>query len=65
FEFFRQHGRKPSEKGSLGLGLFIAREIVSAHAGTLCLEAGSDETVFTVHLPRAPYQQYRAQPEVH
>jgi signal transduction histidine kinase/CRP-like cAMP-binding protein len=39
---------------SLGLGLFIAREIVLAHQGTIKV-ASSDEdgTVFTVRLPRA------------
>ncbi|HEX3982817.1 MAG TPA: sensor histidine kinase [Acidisoma sp.] len=42
-----------SLSGGLGLGLFIVREIVSAHAGTIevvsSLEAG---TTFTVRLPR-------------
>jgi signal transduction histidine kinase len=38
---------------SLGLGLFIAREIVTAHGGSLRVESsGLDGTVFTVELPR-------------
>ena len=39
--------------GSLGLGLYIAERIVSAHDGRI--EVTSDEergTTFTVHLPR-------------
>jgi signal transduction histidine kinase len=39
--------------GSIGLGLYIAREIVTAHGGTIdvmsSVEAG---TTFTVRLPR-------------
>lgn len=38
---------------SLGLGLFIAREIVMAHGGKLGVESSEPEgTVFTVELPR-------------
>ena len=38
---------------SLGLGLFIAREIVMGHGGTLQVESSSPEgTVFRVKLPR-------------
>lgn len=39
---------------SLGLGLFIAREIVKGHGGDLRVASSdSDGTVFTVELPRA------------
>lgn len=39
---------------SLGLGLFIAREITVAHGGAISVESGtSSGTVFTVRLPRA------------
>jgi signal transduction histidine kinase len=39
---------------SLGLGLFIAREITVAHGGAISVESGtSNGTVFTVRLPRA------------
>lgn len=42
-------------KTSLGLGLFIVREIVLAHGGTITAESSSAAgTVFTIRLPRAP-----------
>lgn len=41
-------------KTSLGLGLFIVREIVLAHGGTISVESSSAAgTVFTIRLPRA------------
>ena len=40
---------------SLGLGLFVAREIAAAHGGTLKVSSSKDcGTTFTAHLPRAP-----------
>lgn len=39
-------------EGSLGLGLFIAREIVTAHGGDIRAQSEKSETVFTVRLPR-------------
>ena len=42
-------------KTSLGLGLFIVREIVIAHGGTISVESSvAAGTVFTIRLPRAP-----------
>ena len=49
-----EHGGSPDPLStSLGLGLFIAREIVMGHGGTLKVESSSPEgTVFRVELPR-------------
>jgi signal transduction histidine kinase len=41
-----------SGAGHLGLGLFIAREIVKSHRGQIEVRSGERETVFTVRLPR-------------
>jgi signal transduction histidine kinase len=38
--------------GSMGLGLYIAREIATAHGGDIAAKSGENETVFTVRLPR-------------
>jgi len=37
---------------SLGLGLYIAREIVTAHKGIIEVRSADGQTVFTVRLPR-------------
>jgi signal transduction histidine kinase len=43
----------PRPKTSLGLGLFVAREIASAHGGTITVTSNEKEgTEFTVLLPR-------------
>ncbi|CAB3802885.1 sensor histidine kinase [Pararobbsia alpina] len=49
--------RGPSHQGrdsdsSLGLGLYIAREITKAHGGEIDARSDETETVFSVHLPR-------------
>src|ERR1700722_13153159 len=38
--------------GSMGLGLYIAREIAIAHHGDISAKSDENETVFTVRLPR-------------
>ena len=40
------------ESGSLGLGLYIAHAIVTAHEGTIEAESAETGTTFTVRLPR-------------
>ena len=58
FEPFRRgEQHRGDEKGSVGLGLFIVREVVRAHGGEV--EVRSDEasgTTFTVRLPRGVSQ---------
>jgi signal transduction histidine kinase len=45
------HETSPCD-GSLGLGLFLAREIVIAHGGSISAKSVPTETVFSVSLPR-------------
>jgi hypothetical protein len=40
--------------GSLGLGLYIAREIAKAHGGEITARSDNSATVFAVRLPRHP-----------
>jgi signal transduction histidine kinase len=47
-----EHGNEPSTDGSLGLGLYIAREISHAHGGEITVRSDNKETVFSVRLPR-------------
>ncbi|ATB29374.1 sensor histidine kinase [Melittangium boletus] len=56
FDPFRRAGRqdKPSDPLSgLGLGLYIAQEIVHAHGGSISVQSDAEEgTLFTVRMPR-------------
>jgi PAS domain S-box-containing protein len=55
FEPFQQ-GKEGSSsgRGKLGLGLYIVREIVRAHGGTIDVRSGDALTTFAVTLPRTP-----------
>ena len=57
-------GRGPqSGSRGLGLGLFIAREIVAAHGGTIRVSSiETAGTTFTVELPRVVLQKSRGSP---
>lgn len=53
FDPFRRHHARPRDrKHGLGLGLFIAREIVAAHDGTIAVSSDAGEVAFSVTLPR-------------
>jgi signal transduction histidine kinase len=53
FEPFSRPPDERSRKASgLGLGLYIAREIVRGHGGDISAKAGDGETAVTVRLPR-------------
>jgi signal transduction histidine kinase len=53
---FSPFERGPQSEGtvrqSLGLGLYIVQQLVSAHGGTVSVSSGTGRTVFTVRLPR-------------
>ena len=52
FDPFR--GERQDARGGLGLGLYITREIVEAHGGTVTLSPSApDTTIFCVSLPRS------------
>ena len=44
--------RNPGADNSLGLGLYISREIAKAHGGDITARSENAETVFAVRLPR-------------
>jgi signal transduction histidine kinase len=53
FEPFRRGAAPGARRGSVGLGLFIVREIVRAHGGAVEVHSTADAgTTFTVRLPR-------------
>jgi signal transduction histidine kinase len=52
--FQRGRSTRGGAPGSLGLGLFISRQLVEAHGGTIEVRSAQGEgTTFTVRLPRA------------
>jgi len=53
FEPFRRaRERETSATGNLGLGLYIARQIMLSHGGTLDAHSADGTTTFVMRLPR-------------
>ncbi len=50
-KFYRLDAARSSNTGGAGLGLAIAKEIVTAHDGTISVESNPENTTFTVKLP--------------
>jgi len=50
-KFYRLDSSRSSNTGGAGLGLAIAKEIVTAHGGTITAESDAERTVFTVKIP--------------
>lgn len=55
-----QPSESPAVAGSVGLGLYIAREVANAHGGSIDVRSAGQETVFNVHLPRHAPTDHRA-----
>lgn len=61
FDPFRGGEREPSRHQGLGLGLFIAHQIVRAHRGTIEARSQDNVTTFQVTLPRhSPARPHRS-----
>lgn len=52
FEPFRRAQQREKTPGNLGLGLYIANEIIRAHGGTLDARSAEGTTTFVMRLPR-------------
>ena len=50
-KFYRLDSARSADTGGAGLGLAIAKEIVTAHGGMISAESKPEYTVFTVKLP--------------
>lgn len=51
--FRRGEQSNHSKAGNLGLGLYIAQEIMRSHGGTLTVQSAGGATTFTLRLPRS------------
>jgi signal transduction histidine kinase len=55
FDPFRRKSTQQGRESGLGLGLFIVRQIVEAHGGTVEVHSLKEgETTFSVSIPRRP-----------
>ncbi len=50
-KFYRLDSARSASTGGAGLGLAIAREIITAHQGTISAESSNNKTVFSIVLP--------------
>lgn len=50
-KFYRLDSARSSKTGGAGLGLAIAKEIVTLHRGTITAESNEQSTRFTIVLP--------------
>lgn len=50
--FYRVEGARSPGTGGTGLGLNIAKEIITLHGATITVESGLQGTVFSVEIPR-------------
>jgi len=63
FEPFRRGVPEDRSPGGLGLGLYIVKQIVQAHDGSIGVESSEQAgTTFTLHLPREPIAPAAAAP---
>jgi signal transduction histidine kinase len=53
-----EHANKQGREDSLGLGLFISREIARAHGGEIYARCDEINTIFTVRVPRRSHQEH-------
>lgn len=51
------------DSGGLGLGLYIVRQIVTAHGGTVGVDSDERGVTFAVHLPRQPPKDNAVRPD--
>ncbi|MBL9020622.1 MAG: ATP-binding protein [Myxococcales bacterium] len=52
FDPFRQTHHRRQRSDGLGLGLFISKQIVHSHRGTIHVASEAGRTAFVVRLPR-------------
>jgi len=61
--FFRLDTSRSSQTGGSGLGLAIAKEIVTAHGGTISAQSDEIKTTFTVALPTGNLNAGKSNPQ--